>query len=303
MSATRWHQIKRYLKISNPKTDLDSAGMDWYTKVEPLYTDFINASMRSFQPGRNVSVDEQLILFKGRSRHTMQIGTKAAGVGFKIYSLCSGSYLYNFLFASRVSKVSNLKKKPGFTDSSAVVYRLCQSLPSDRGYVVFMDNFFTNVKLLKALKNIGIGARGTAKAGSGFPVELLQIRELSTKKKNWGMRTYTTATPDVLCFVWQDLGTTQIMTTVHSARDLEKSEFIPKEKRRGISNDSMLQSTNGDMALPIPLPIREYNKHMGGSDANSQCRSYYSADTRSFRYWWSLFKLLLDGAVLNAFNL
>lgn len=117
------------------------------------------------------------------------------------------------------------------------------------------------------------------------------------------MRTYTTAIPDVLYFVWQDLGTTQIMTTVHSARDLEKSEFIPKEKRRGIPNDSMLQSTNGDMALPIPLPIREYNKHMGGSDANSQCRSYYSADTRSFRYWWPLFKLLLDGAVLNAFNL
>ena len=33
--------------------------------------------------------------------------------------------------------------------------------------------------------------------------------------------------------------------------------------------------------LPIPFPIRKYNKHMRGSDANAQCRSYYSADTRS----------------------
>ncbi len=208
MAATRWHQIKRYLKVSNPRTDLDSKGPNWYTKIEPLYTDFVKASIASLKSGRNVSVDEQLILFKGQSRHTMQIGTKAAGVSFKIYSFCSDSYLYNFLFASRVSKINNLKNKPGLTDSSTFVYRLCESLPRDLGYVVFMDKFFTNVKLLTALKHMGIGGCGTAKAGSGFPAELLEIRELSTKKDNWGTRTYTTATEDVLCFVWQDLGIT-----------------------------------------------------------------------------------------------
>ena len=114
--------------------------------------------------------------------------------------------------------------------------------------------------------------------------------------------TYRTSTPDLLCFVLHDLGTTQIMTTVPSASDLEPSEFIPKEKIRGIPNDSMLKFTNGSITLPIPLPIREYNKHIGGSDANSQGRSYYSADMRSFRYWWLLFKLLLDGGWLNVFN-
>lgn len=113
-----------------------------------------------------------------------------------------------------------------------MVYRLCQSLPSDRGHVVLIKKcFFTNVKLLKPLKDIGIDACGTAKAGSGFPVDLLQIRKISTKNKNCLYNTCTTATPDVLCCVWQDLGTTQIMTTVHSASDLEKSEIIPKEKR------------------------------------------------------------------------
>ena len=93
MSQVRWHQIKRYLKISNLATDLDSTGRDWYTKVELLYSDFVTASMSNFKLDKNVSVDEQLILFKRRSRHSMQIGTKAAGVGFKIYSLCSENYL------------------------------------------------------------------------------------------------------------------------------------------------------------------------------------------------------------------
>ena len=34
----------------------------------------------------------------------MQIATKAAGVGFKIYSLCQENYLFDFLFTSKVSR-------------------------------------------------------------------------------------------------------------------------------------------------------------------------------------------------------
>lgn len=67
MSKEHWHQIKRYLKVSNPLTDLDSAGPQWYTKLKPLYTDIVAVSHQFPIPGRNVSVDEQLILFKGRS--------------------------------------------------------------------------------------------------------------------------------------------------------------------------------------------------------------------------------------------
>lgn len=104
-------------------------------------------------------------------------------MGFKIYSLFNDSYLYHFLFESQVSKINKLKKKPGRTDSSTVVYRLCESLPRDKGYMLFMDNFFTNVKLLTALKYLGIGGCGTAKAGSGFPAESVEICKLSTKKK------------------------------------------------------------------------------------------------------------------------
>ena len=68
MSMDRWHQLKRYLKISNLITDLDSSGLQWYTKLKPLYSDFINSSQTYMVSGRDVSVNEQLILFKGRSR-------------------------------------------------------------------------------------------------------------------------------------------------------------------------------------------------------------------------------------------
>ena len=173
MSKDRWHQLKRYLKISNLITDLDSSGLQWYTKLKPLYSDFINSSQTYMVSGRDVSVNEQLILFKGRSRHIMNMGIKAASHGFKIYSLCVQNYLYNFLFTSKVSKISLLEKIKGLSDSSSMVLQLAKSLPKPYSYVVYMDNFFTNVKLYTALKELGIGACRTAKNESRFSPELL----------------------------------------------------------------------------------------------------------------------------------
>ena len=85
MARCRWQQLKRFLKISNPDDDetIDTRGPDWWKKLEPLATNFLMASKKYWMPGSHLSIDEQLILFRGRSCHTMQIATKAAGVGFK----------------------------------------------------------------------------------------------------------------------------------------------------------------------------------------------------------------------------
>lgn len=104
MNCQRWAQIKRYLKISNPIEDekIDTRGPDWWKKLDPLVTEFRSASKRYWTPGSHVSVDEQLVGFRGRCAHTMQLACKAAGVGFKLYSICQDNYLIDFLFTSKV---------------------------------------------------------------------------------------------------------------------------------------------------------------------------------------------------------
>lgn len=77
------------------------------------------------------------------------------------------------------------------------------------------------------------------------------------------MKAYTTASREVLCLVWQDLDTTQIMTTVHFVKDIEISEFISSQKRRGIPSNSVIETPDGNQFLPIPLPIREYKQTYG----------------------------------------
>ena len=101
------------------------------------------------------------------------MSTKAASYSFKIYSLCVENYLYNFLFTLKVFKISLLEKTKDLSDSFSVVLQLAKSLPKPYSHVVYMNNFFTNVKLYTALKELGIEACRTVKNGSGFTPELL----------------------------------------------------------------------------------------------------------------------------------
>ncbi|KAF7501968.1 hypothetical protein GJ744_006158, partial [Endocarpon pusillum] len=79
----------------------------WYKKVEPLATRFRNATTpQVYELPQNLSIDEQLVKFKGRSKHTIQMNSKAAGQGYKIYSLCStDGYMIDFRFSSATEKL------------------------------------------------------------------------------------------------------------------------------------------------------------------------------------------------------
>ena len=103
MSINRFQQIKRYFKMTDSIDESDSYDPDWWKKLKPLATDIQEISQKYYVPETHVSIDEQLILFKGRSRHTLKMIAKVVGEGFKIYSLCEANYLLAFLFSSKIS--------------------------------------------------------------------------------------------------------------------------------------------------------------------------------------------------------
>lgn len=136
-----------------------------------------------------------------------------------------------------------------------------------------------------------IAACGTAKKGSGFPKELLAIRNVATETKDWRRQASMIVDDEVLCMSWIDNNAVQYMTTSHSLEDLTEIHYLYERKRAGIPKDSAQpivpynpsiishsvpvpgQQISRPMRLPVPQPIRDYNLHMGGSDGNAQQRS------------------------------
>ena len=103
MTANRFMQILRFLKVSDPEEPPDlGKGEDYWKKVEPVVRCFRDGARRHYKLGSNISIDEFLIKFKGRSKHTMNIAAKAGGKGFKLYGISNSDYLINFLFTSKV---------------------------------------------------------------------------------------------------------------------------------------------------------------------------------------------------------
>jgi Transposase IS4 len=112
MRVTRWQQIQRYLKVSDPITDLefDMQGKDYWRKMDPLATRFRARCQSGFKGGTHFAIDEKLKKFTGKSQHTLQIDLKAAGKAYKKYSLTtSGGYLIDFRFTSKKCKIANIK--------------------------------------------------------------------------------------------------------------------------------------------------------------------------------------------------
>lgn len=81
---------------------LNSKESDFWKKLESLASDIWKTSRQYWKSDRNVSVDEQLILFRERFKHIMMLSTKAAEMSFKIYSLCQENYMLDFLFTSKI---------------------------------------------------------------------------------------------------------------------------------------------------------------------------------------------------------
>lgn len=80
--------------------------------------------------------------------------------------------------------------------------------------MVYLDNFFTNSKLLAQLRKQGIGGVGTCKSGSGMSEKILLLKAQAEKGKHWGVQlveTVEVVNPKndkdrelILCIGWQD---------------------------------------------------------------------------------------------------
>jgi hypothetical protein len=90
MPYYRYTQIKRYFHIAVPvSTDQSQA---WYEKLSPLY-EHLNTQFKAYYiPSQNVSVDEMMKAFTGRSAHTIKMPNKPIKEGYKMWALADHRY-------------------------------------------------------------------------------------------------------------------------------------------------------------------------------------------------------------------
>ena len=248
--------------------------------------------MKLRTPSSYIAINECIIKETGRIYHSTQAPGKLISEGYKLFAIGDEGYLYNFSQYSPVQGLEGRLKVKGLVDILAIVYKLATNiLPTNS--ILFIDNYFTELKLARNLKAKRIAVCGTMKPNRPDLLELLvEMKKLFLKDIPYGGLTIVVQ-DDILFVAQQDNNLVLALTTVYSVREIDN--VIPKKRKRPSKT-----STNARVVLPAfkenDQPIQEkefkvpklfyyYNKYIGEIDRFNALVATYTSQRACNRNW------------------
>lgn len=151
MTGKRFERIKQYLHFSNNNDFDPNNPCPKLNKIWDVYENLNNKFKILITPEKLVTLDESLLLYKGRLGWVQYIPLKRARFGIKTYLLCESKTGYVYSFIIYTGKGTVLDQE--FADlpaSSQIVVTLMKPL-LNKGYCLTMDNFYNSPQLADLL--------------------------------------------------------------------------------------------------------------------------------------------------------
>lgn len=154
MSLENFSKISRVIRFDNKSTRQERRRTDKLAAIRDIWEKWVEVLPKLFNPYENVTVDEQLVAFRGRCPFKQYIPSKPAKYGIKIWILCDTKTSYALKLQVYTGKEAGAQ--PEKNQGMRVVSDLCVEL---RGHNVTCDNFFTSYNLGQLLlkKNYNAG--------------------------------------------------------------------------------------------------------------------------------------------------
>ena len=274
MSRDRFYQILKYFKLYK---DNEINNQDPTYKFSSLMKNIIDNSQSLYIPDRNLTIDEAMVKFSGRSKMKVYMPLKPIKYGFKIFLLCeskTGFVLKWIMYTGRNSENVYSNKN--------VVLRLLEGYEGE-GYSVYMDRFYTSPNILLALRKKLIGASGTVmKNRLNLPKEYFELIE----KLQFSECVFISR-KNLILTCWKD---SKIVYHLSNCGNTNISETTRRTKK----------SKNPIETISIPQTIKEYNFNSKGVDLFDQLSSYYLNHRKSVKWYIPIFYHLIELAVINS---
>jgi hypothetical protein len=204
-----------------------------------------------------VSVDEQMIPYKGTLLLKVFMKNKPSKWGIKIWALAGQSgYVHSFsIFGDNLITTEG---ELGIGASGQTVLNLVASL--EPGTEVFFDNYFASPGLLLELKKLGLPAACTLRANRVEKCPLKSEKEL--RKEGRGAMDHKVSEEGIVVAKWFDNREVMVGSNHYSVKPTSQVKRWDKAKKVYVW-------------LPIPAIIKAYNRGMGGVDRCDQLLSFY----------------------------
>ncbi|XP_066941424.1 piggyBac transposable element-derived protein 2-like [Macrobrachium rosenbergii] len=250
----------------------------------------ITSKVSSTSPAEKLSIDEQIVPFKGTSSMKTYNPKKPKKWGYKIFVLSgTNGLVYNFkIYAGNISPVPG---QPDLKASGNIVLDLLQPIPKGMWHKVYFDNWFNSPLLQTTLWKQGFGSLGTVRlnrvSGCNMPSD--------TQMKHLGRGT------SVLQVTQMDDVELRVVKWYDNKGVTRLSNFAALEPQRTIQRWNSKEKIYVDIACPSIIMI--YNKFMGGVDLLDSLLALYRIGLRSKKWYHKFLWHFLDVMLIQAWLL
>lgn len=279
LSYKRFLLLKKCLHFSDNSTfDHDNHPQPKLNKIWPILELLNQKFKRLCTPERDITIDESLMLYKGRLGWVQYLPLKRARFGIKTFMLCEShsGYVWSLIiYTGKGTKFDDEYKD--MPQSSQIVMTLMKPL-FNKGYCLTVDNYYTSPQLADILIARRTDIYGTVRSSRkdmppGFCSKKIKKGELVAFQRG-----------KVLAIRWKDKRDVSILSTIHN----------PEMKTVNIRGEQKKK----------PLAVISYNDTMGGVDRVDQhIATNPVTRKRGKKYYKKIFFHLLELALWNAFVL
>lgn len=160
----------------------------------------------------------------------------------------------------------------------------------DKGYYVFMDNYYTSVTLCEELEEWKTLACGTVRSNrSGLPKEICGLKDKKVKQLKRGESLFRQK-GSVTCVTWRDQKPVRVLATTPTS----------KTDQTVVQCSVEVNGTWENRDFARPGIINLYNTYMGGVDLSNQRAVSYARLMRGVVWYFKVFFYMIEVCISNA---
>uniref|UniRef100_A0A3Q3KRH5 PiggyBac transposable element-derived protein domain-containing protein n=1 Tax=Monopterus albus TaxID=43700 RepID=A0A3Q3KRH5_MONAL len=266
MPLDTFQAISRVIRFDNRDDKPARRQKDKLAAIRTVWDEWVYRLPLFYNPGPNVTIDEQLIPFRGCCPFRQYMPSKPAKYGIKIWAACdtATSYAWNL----QVYTGQPGGGVPERNQAMRVVLDLSQDL---EGHNITCDNFFTSYELGQELLKRKLTMVGTIRKNKPeLPPQLLETRGRSVNSSKF---LYTADTSLV--------------------------SYVPRRRKNVLLMSTLHRS--GKICGQKPEIIMHYNATKGAVDNLDKLVTVYSCKRGTLRWPLAIFFDMLDISAYNAF--
>ncbi|XP_029600134.1 piggyBac transposable element-derived protein 4-like [Salmo trutta] len=265
-----FHKYSRLLRFDDRRTRPARLAADRLAAIREVWDLWQERLPALYNPGSDLTVDEQLVPFRGRCPFRQYIPSKPAKYGIKSWVACDAKSSYAWKMQVYTGKAAG--GAPEKNQGARVVLDLTQGLPA--GHNVTCDNFFTSYELGQRLLERNLTVVGTVRKNKPeLPPALLQSKGRQVSSSMFAF----TPTATLVSYLAKRNKNVLLLSTLHTEADVS------------------------DRRDRKPALILDYNRNKGGVDNLDKVVGTYSCRRMTARWPLVIFHNILDVSSYNAF--